>query len=124
MNVKDLPSAERLSANSDFELKLVTIRLEGTANVPSGWPSGVRSSRKIGEVTPKLPSLFALFHTLCKLKSLGNSPLSLAMPQGTVTLVVTPGVVVGTATTVLPFAPPAHPGGKFSPTVTVSAVPS
>lgn len=60
---------------------------------------------------------------LCESVSFGNSPLSLAMPQGTVTLVETPGVVVGTATTVLPFAPPGHPGGKFSPMVTVSAVP-
>jgi len=35
-----------------------------------------------------------------------------------------PPVVVGTATTVLPFGPPAHPRGKVSPIVTVEAVPT
>src|SRR5271168_1507186 len=124
MKVIDLPSTERFSASSDLELKLVTSLALGIGSVPSNLPSVLRLSRKIGELTPKLPSEFALFHTLCESARFGNSPLSDATPQATVTFVVVPGVVVGTATTVLPFAPPAHPRGKFSPMVTVAAVPS
>ena len=74
-------------------------------------PSAARLSRKMGEVTPKLPSESALFQTLWESERFGNSPLSLAIPHGTVTAVVTPVVVVGTATVVLPFGPPAHPRG-------------
>src|SRR5215472_4204405 len=123
MKVRDCPSTDRLSASSDFELKLVTIRSVGTGKEPRNSPSVVILSRKIGDVIPKLLSLAALFHTLCESLLLGNSPLSLAMPQGTVTGVVPPAMS-GTLTTVLPFAPPAHPSGRVSPAVTVSAVPS
>src|SRR5579863_5561758 len=123
MNVSDFPSTERLSASSDFELKLVTIKSVGIASVPRRSPLVVRLSRKIGEEIPKLPSLFELFQTLCESLRFGNSPLSEAIPQGTVTEVVTPGVVVGTSTTELPFGPPTHPGGNVSPIVMVSAVP-
>ena len=59
----------------------------------------------MGEVTPKLPSELALFQTLCESNRFGNSPLSLAIPQGTVTSVVVPGVVVGTVTSVTPVRP-------------------
>ena len=97
--------------------------------IKCGWiirsqPSVVTLSRKIGEVTPKLPSEPELFQTLCESKRFGNSPLSVAIPQVTVTGVVVPGVVVGTLTTVVPFGPPAHPSGRVSPIVTVEAVPT
>jgi hypothetical protein len=96
MNVIDRPSIERFKASSDFELKLVTILSLGIGSVPNGQPSVVKLSRNIGELTPKLPSVVELFHTLCESFRFGASPLSLAIPQGTVTLVVVPGVVVGT----------------------------
>jgi hypothetical protein len=124
MNVMDFPSIERFSASSDFELKLVTILSLGIGREPSSQPSVVTLSRKIGEVTPKLPSEPELFQTLCESKRFGNSPLSEAIPQVTVTGVVVPGVVVGTLTTVVPFGPPAHPSGRVSPIVTVEAVPT
>src|SRR5579863_3347913 len=82
------------------------------------------SSRKIGELTPKLPSEFALFQTLWESNRLGNSPLSDPIPQGTFTSVVVPGVVVGTSTFVLPLGPPAQPSGRVSPMVTVDALPT
>src|SRR5580704_5692378 len=123
MNVTDFPSIERFSASSDFELKLVTIRSLGIGSVPRSRPSVERLSRKIGELTPKLPSEPELFHTLCESLRLGASPLSLETPQVTVTFVVPPAVS-GTATTVLPFGPPAHPRGNTSPIVMVAAVPS
>src|SRR5580704_4010125 len=63
-NVIERPSIERFRANSDLELKLVTIRSVGMAMVSSVQPSVVMSSRKIGDVTPKLGSVFALFQTL------------------------------------------------------------
>jgi hypothetical protein len=122
MNVMDFPSIERFSASSDLELKLVTIRSLGIGSVPKSRPSVERLSRKIGELTPKLPSEPELFQTLCESLRLGASPLSLATPHVTVTFVVPPAVS-GTATTVLPFGPPAHPRGNTSPIVTVAAVP-
>ena len=54
---------ERLSAISDFEEKLVTSSLGGTSKVLSDRPDGVIWARKIGEVTPKLPSTSALLNT-------------------------------------------------------------
>src|SRR5215469_4580145 len=101
----DFPSLERFSASSDFELKLVTIRSLGIASVLRRSPLVVRLSRKIGDETPKLPSLLALFQTLCESLRFGNSPLSEATPQGTVTGVVPPARS-GTFTTEFPFGPP------------------
>src|SRR5580704_15150478 len=123
MNVMEFPSTERFKANSDFELKLVTIRLLGIGRESSKRPSVLRLSRKIGELTPKLPSEPELFQTLWESERFGNSPLSEATPQVTVTFVV-PLVVVGTATTVLPFGPPGQPSGKVAPVVTVEAFPT
>src|ERR1700739_3218260 len=80
-------------------------------------------SRKIGDEMPKLLSVPELFHTLCESLRLGASPLSLAIPHGTCTS-TSPPAVVGTATVVVPFGPPAQPGGKVSPIVTVSGVPT
>jgi len=111
MNVREFPSTERLIASSDFELKLVTIKLLGTVSVPSRVPLVVRLSRKIGEVMPKLPSVAALFQTLCESFRFGNPPLSLATPQVTITGVVPPAMR-GTLTVVVPFGPPAQPSGK------------
>src|SRR5579872_1219426 len=121
MKVIERPSIDRFRASSDFELKLVTILSVGTAKVPSFQPSGVMSSRKIGEVIPKLPSELALFQTLWQSKRFGYSPLSLATPHGTVTGVVLP-VVVGTLT-VSPVVPPTQPKGSVSPMVMVDALP-
>ena len=41
MNVIALPSADRFSATSDFELKLVVTRLVGTGSVLTKVPVGV-----------------------------------------------------------------------------------
>src|ERR1700722_16241467 len=119
----EFPSTERFKANSDFEQKLVTILLLGIGREPSNSPSVSRLSRKIGEVTPKLPSEPELFQTLWVSLRFGNSPLSEATPQVTVTFAI-PLVVVGTATTKLPFGPPGHPSGSVSPITIVSAVPT
>ncbi len=113
---------ERFSASSDFELKLVTMRSVGMERVPTSRPSVVMSSRKMGDVMPKLPSVFALFQKLWLSNRFGYSPLSLAGPHGTVTGVV-PFVVVGTLT-VSPVRPPWHPSGSVSPMVIVEAFPS
>src|SRR5579862_9389487 len=119
MKVRDFPSAERFSASSDLEVKLVTILSVGMAIVPSRSPDVDRLSRKIGELMPKLESVPALFQTLCESFRFGYSPLSLATPQGTFTLVVPPGgVVFGTLTVTA-----TQPGGNVSPITTVSAVP-
>src|SRR5579864_6746131 len=72
MNVRIWRLVDRLSASSDFELKLVTIwsfrlaRLElfGTSSVLTNQPDGVSSSRKIFDVMPKLPSMGALLNTV------------------------------------------------------------
>ena len=122
MKVMERPSTERFSASSDLELKLVTIRSVGMGRVPSSQPSVVMSSRKMGDVTPKLPSEFALFQTLWVSNRFGYSPLSVATPHGTVTGVVPP-VVVGTLM-VSPVRPPWHPRGRVSPMVMVEAFPS
>ena len=64
MNVIDFPSVDRFTASSDLELKLVTARFVGIARVLRSLPSIVRLSKKIGEVTPKLPSEVSLLKTL------------------------------------------------------------
>jgi hypothetical protein len=122
MKVMDRPSMDRFRASSDFELKLVTIRSVGIRRVPSNRPSVVMLSSKIGEVMPKLPSEPALLNTLCVSNTFGYSPLSVAIPQGTVTGVV-PFVVVGTLT-VKPVVPPWQPNGNVSPIVIVEALPT
>jgi hypothetical protein len=68
MNVTDRPLADRLSASSDLDEKLVTTPSlpspgGGTERVFTRCPDGVSCSRKIGEVTPKLASTESLFHT-------------------------------------------------------------
>src|ERR1700722_5503442 len=114
---------DRFSANSDFELKLVTILSLGICRESISRPSEVMLSRKIGDVIPKLGSEPALFHTLCESCRLGNSPLSDATPHITVTGVVVPGVVVGTSTLKVPLGPAGQPSGSVSPIVTVAAGP-
>jgi len=104
MNVIELPSLDRLRAISDFEGKLVTSKLVGTAKVLTSVPPGVSWSRKIGEAIPKLPSTAALFQTLFVLPMAGNEPLSVAPFLGH-------DAVTGQF------------GGKAWPTVTVAAVP-
>ena len=64
MKVSAVPSGERFSASSDFELKLVLTRLGGIGSVLTSVPVGVIWSRKIGDVMPKLPSTLSLFQTL------------------------------------------------------------
>ena len=64
MNVIAVPSVERFSESSDFELKLDTIRPVGTGRLFTSVPVGVIWSRKMGAVTPKLPSALSLFQTL------------------------------------------------------------
>src|ERR1700734_2587335 len=100
MKVIDLPSTERFTANSDLELKLVTIRSVGIANESSRWPSVVRLSRKIGEVMPNSPSAEALLNTV------GKVPSATAVLQVTVTGVVPPATS-GTLT-----VPATQPGGN------------
>lgn len=68
MNVTDRPSVDWLSASSDLDEKLVTVRPgrpapEGTVSDPAGASHGVSWSRKIFAVTPKLPSTRALLNT-------------------------------------------------------------
>src|ERR1700735_354930 len=117
MKVIDFPSSERLRANSDFELKLVTIWSLGIGSVPIRKPSVVMLSRKIGEVTPKLPSAPSL------LKTAGYVPSATAVLQpellafGMVTVVVPPaisGIVI---------VPGTQTGGRVCPRVTVEASP-
>src|SRR5580704_497544 len=113
----DLPSSERFKANSDFELKLVTIWLLGIASVPRRWPSVVMLSRKIGAVTPKLPSAESL------LKTVGYVPSAIAalqpeeLPLGIATVAVPPAMS-GSVT-----VPGTHPGGRLCPIVTVDTSP-
>src|ERR1700722_13936427 len=129
MKVRLLPSAERFRASSDLELKLVTIWLLGTCSSPSKKPKGLRFQRTIGEETPKLGSLLALFQTLWLSLRFGASPLSLAYPQLTVTAVVpVEGGRRGTFTVAglgLVTGPVfRHPCGNISPGVTVPAFPT
>ena len=63
MKVIAPPSEDKLSASSDFELKLVVTRFPGTASVFTTVPVGVTWSRKMGDVIPKLPSTRLLFQT-------------------------------------------------------------
>src|ERR1019366_9443058 len=77
MKVTNLLSVERLSPSSDLDEKLVTICAGGTGTVPSVTPVGERSSRKIGDVTPKLGSGTSLFQTL------GRVPSATAVGAGT-----------------------------------------
>src|ERR1700730_10310716 len=109
MNVTTSPLVDRFSASSDLELKLVTIRCGSIGTERRTRPSGAISSRKIGEVTPKLPSTVSLSQTLFGLPGEGNNPLAIA---GTPALLVPPH-----------FAVDGHCGGNNSPTVTVDAVP-
>src|SRR5579859_2655719 len=109
MNVSARRSVERFSASSDLELKLVTIRRGSIGSVLTTCPPGVTSSRKIGAVTPKLPSTWSLFQTLLGLPIAGNEPLSTA---ATPALFGPPHFAVG-----------GQRGGSNSPTVTVDAVP-
>src|SRR5271170_1244409 len=86
MKVRSLPSVERLSAISDFELKLVTSwllsvrtllrELLGTSRLSRTNPEGVSWSRNIFAVMPKLPSTRSL------LKTNGYFPLLVAATQG------------------------------------------
>src|ERR1700722_18728708 len=114
MNVSDLPSVERFSASSEFELKLVTIFSLGIASVPSRKAKVVMLSRKMGDETAKLPSDSSLLNTA------GYVPSAVATPQATATLAgFPPAVADGTET-----LPATQPGGRVSPTVTVDAVPT
>jgi hypothetical protein len=113
MKVIDLPSMERFTANSDFELKLVTTSSVGIARVPIRCPSVVRLSRKIGEVIPKWPSAVLL------LKTPGKLPSAMGVLQVTATGVVPPAMS-GTLT-----VPATQPGGNTVTRGTSSeAVPS
>src|SRR5579862_9197650 len=114
----DFLSVELLSANSDFELKLVTKRSVGMGRVPSSSPCVVTLSRKTGAVTPKLPSAVLLFHTLWVSERLGYSPLSTAAAHFTLIETVPPAMS-GSVMVVVTQA-----GGKVWPGVTVETVPS
>src|SRR5215813_13357998 len=72
MNVRLRPLVDRFSASSDFDEKLVASRSprppspldpSGTRSVLIRCPDGVISSRKTGDVIPKLASARSLFHT-------------------------------------------------------------
>jgi hypothetical protein len=63
-----------------LELKLVTIMLLGTAKLLSVVPVGLTWSRKMGEVTPKLPSILLLLKMLLALLVEAYKPLSVALP--------------------------------------------
>src|SRR5437773_1433662 len=104
MNVIAVASVERFRASSDFELKLVTTIPGGMASVFTSTPPGVIWSRRMGDVTPQLPSALSLFHTLLVLEAVGYAPLSLAtaLPQDAVE---------------------GHSGGSFCPAITVVASP-
>src|SRR5580704_13257084 len=79
MKVITLPSVDRFSPSSDLELKLVTTILLGTAKLLTVVPEGVSWSRKIGEVTPKLPSTLLLLKMLLALVVDAYAPLSEAL---------------------------------------------
>src|SRR5579862_1593432 len=100
MKVSDLPSVERFSASSDFELKLVTIRLVGIARVPISSPLVFRLSRNTGEVMLKLPSARSLLNTV------GYVPSLVALAHFTFTLAAPPASK-GTLT-----VPATQPGGN------------
>src|ERR1017187_714901 len=105
MKVITLPSVDRFSPNSDLELKLVTIMLLGTAKLLTVVPDGVSWSRKMGEVTPKLPSILLLLNTLLALLVDAYAPLSVAF------------AAQAPADAVLALA--GHTGGNAAPTTTV-----
>src|SRR5689334_19209309 len=104
MKVTTVPSGDSCKPSSDFELKLVTSIFVGTGRVLMRVPSVVIWSRKIGEVTPKLPSTKSLFQTLLALPIAGNAPVLVAVPVGQT-------AVAGQL------------GGSFWPIVTVVASP-
>ena len=74
MKVSAVPSADALSASSDFELKLVTIPvLPVTSTRPVGGPTSTPSPSSdtdrndvswIGAPIPKLPSTVSLLNTV------------------------------------------------------------
>src|SRR5215467_2690193 len=113
----DFPSEDKFTDSSDFELKLVTSRSDGTGSVPSSFPCLSILSRKIGEVTPKLPSGPSLLNTLLSSCRLGYSPLDTAVPHFTFTVVVPPAK----SGSVTVFG--VQPGGSVCPGVTVLASP-
>src|SRR5260221_13761087 len=78
MNVSAVPSVDRFTASSDFELKLVVTMLLGMASVLVTVPVELIWSRKIGEVIPKLPSVLLFFQKLLLLVGDGEAPLSVA----------------------------------------------
>lgn len=75
-----VPSVDRLTASSDFELKLVVNVAPGTDRVFTTVPVGVSWSINIGDVIPKLPSTVSLFQTLLVLPMAGKAPLFVAVP--------------------------------------------
>src|ERR1039457_5169833 len=109
MKVSTLPSVDRFSPSSDLELKLVTIMLPGTATLLIVAPDGVSCSRKMGEVTPKLPSILLLLKMLFALVVDTYAPLSEALPAQ------------APADAVLALA--GQTGGNAWPTTTVLASP-
>jgi hypothetical protein len=78
MKVTAVPSAETFNASSLLELKLVFTIVVGIASEPTSVPLVESWSRKIGDVTPKLPSALSLFQTLLVPASEGYAPLSVA----------------------------------------------
>jgi hypothetical protein len=79
MKVIAVPSVERLRATSDLELKLVVTMEVGMGSVLTNVPTGVNWSRKMGDVTPKLPSMRLLLKTLLVLVVDAYAPLSVAL---------------------------------------------
>src|ERR1700678_1434213 len=75
MNVTYVPFVDRFSDSSDLEEKLVTSSLLGMSIRPTCLPDGVISSRKMGEVMPKLASVSTL------LKICGKEPSAVAVTQ-------------------------------------------
>ena len=75
MNVTARPVVETLSASSDLDEKLVTNWSVGTLILPTTSPPGVSCHRRIGEVTPKLPSATSLLNTY------GYAPSAVAVTQ-------------------------------------------
>ncbi len=75
MNVTARPVVDRLRASSDLDEKLVTSSWVGTSLRPITSPLGVSCHRKIGDVTPKLPSARSLLNTY------GYAPSLVAVTQ-------------------------------------------
>src|SRR5271165_4276872 len=110
MKVITLPSVDRFSPSSDLELKLVTIMLLGTSKVLTVVPDGAIWSRKMGEVTPKLPSIVLLLKTLLVPVVDAYAPLATALSWQA------PGDAV--------LALAGQTGGNTEPTTTVVASPA